>query len=423
MPDPCNARLLQRTRTCRSRARLRPAAEALRTARRCRIRTGFDRLAPSATAANRHLLLCIVEPRRRHGRRVGRAGGLSEPPQIARLRRHLGPGACGLAAAVVLTGCSAGQVSQTAIQEPAVNGTNAVAGDPVSGIALRNVHLRAPQTVDYVRPGSKVELLFVAVNESRRRSDRLVSITSDVGTVALTGDTDAASRRHAGRRHTRRPAQPARRHRGRRHRRGRGHADQADQQRPDLRLHVHVRAVRCRRPSRCRSRRARPRAATTKGAADGARRDTGGHALARCAVLSVRDGYRRLRGSSGSKARSQYRCSECGHVTAKWVGRCPDCGTWGTVNEVAVLTALGGPRRAPRGRTHLARRTHQLDRPGRHAPLPHRHQRTGPRAGRRPGTRLGDAAGRRSRRRQVDAAARGRPPLGADRAPRALPLG
>jgi DNA repair protein RadA/Sms len=44
---------------------------------------------------------------------------------------------------------------------------------------------------------------------------------------------------------------------------------------------------------------------------------------------------------SGSKARSQFRCSECGHVAAKWVGRCPDCSTWGTVNEVAVLTALG----------------------------------------------------------------------------------
>ncbi len=45
---------------------------------------------------------------------------------------------------------------------------------------------------------------------------------------------------------------------------------------------------------------------------------------------------------SGSKARSQYRCSECRHVTAKWVGRCPECDTWGTVNEVAVLSATGG---------------------------------------------------------------------------------
>jgi len=40
--------------------------------------------------------------------------------------------------------------------------------------------------------------------------------------------------------------------------------------------------------------------------------------------------------------RAQYRCSECHHVTAKWVGRCPDCGTWGTVNEAATVSALGG---------------------------------------------------------------------------------
>jgi len=43
-----------------------------------------------------------------------------------------------------------------------------------------------------------------------------------------------------------------------------------------------------------------------------------------------------------AKARSQYRCSECHHVAAKWVGRCPDCGTWGTVDEVAMLAAVSG---------------------------------------------------------------------------------
>lgn len=43
-----------------------------------------------------------------------------------------------------------------------------------------------------------------------------------------------------------------------------------------------------------------------------------------------------------AKARSQYRCSECQHITAKWVGRCPSCGTWGTVDEVAVLTSVAG---------------------------------------------------------------------------------
>ncbi|WP_441959505.1 DNA repair protein RadA [Mycolicibacterium houstonense] len=44
---------------------------------------------------------------------------------------------------------------------------------------------------------------------------------------------------------------------------------------------------------------------------------------------------------AGSKVRSQYRCSECQHATPKWVGRCANCGTWGTVDEVAVLTVAG----------------------------------------------------------------------------------
>jgi DNA repair protein RadA/Sms len=48
-----------------------------------------------------------------------------------------------------------------------------------------------------------------------------------------------------------------------------------------------------------------------------------------------------------ANARSQYRCSECRHVTAKWVGRCLECGTWGTVDEVTVLSAVRGSRRSP----------------------------------------------------------------------------
>ncbi len=40
-----------------------------------------------------------------------------------------------------------------------------------------------------------------------------------------------------------------------------------------------------------------------------------------------------------AKTRLQYRCSDCRHVTGKWVGRCPGCGTWGTVEEVAALPA------------------------------------------------------------------------------------
>jgi copper(I)-binding protein len=72
-----------------------------------------------------------------------------------------------------------------ATQEPAVNGTSANVGP----ISLRNVHLRAAQSTDYVQPGRDVELLFVAVNNSPDVNDKLVSITSDVGKVTLTGDT------------------------------------------------------------------------------------------------------------------------------------------------------------------------------------------------------------------------------------------
>ncbi|HVQ51481.1 MAG TPA: hypothetical protein VMS92_15665 [Mycobacterium sp.] len=72
-----------------------------------------------------------------------------------------------------------------ATQEPAVNGTSANVGP----ISLRNVHLRAAQSTDYVQPGRDVELLFVAVSSSPDVNDKLVSITSDVGKVTLTGDT------------------------------------------------------------------------------------------------------------------------------------------------------------------------------------------------------------------------------------------
>ena len=37
-----------------------------------------------------------------------------------------------------------------------------------------------------------------------------------------------------------------------------------------------------------------------------------------------------------SKNSSSYRCTECGWNTAKWVGRCGECQTWGTVEELGV---------------------------------------------------------------------------------------
>jgi DNA repair protein RadA/Sms len=42
------------------------------------------------------------------------------------------------------------------------------------------------------------------------------------------------------------------------------------------------------------------------------------------------------------RARSVYRCTECGHEHAKWVGRCEGCGAWNAVAEEPVAVQ-GGP--------------------------------------------------------------------------------
>ena len=34
-----------------------------------------------------------------------------------------------------------------------------------------------------------------------------------------------------------------------------------------------------------------------------------------------------------NKITSKYVCSECGAVTPGWLGRCPSCGKFGTINE------------------------------------------------------------------------------------------
>lgn len=60
-----------------------------------------------------------------------------------------------------------------------------------------------------------------------------------------------------------------------------------------------------------------------------------------------------------SKARSVFRCTECGAEHPKWAGRCDACGTWNTLVEEAVGQTgrrAGGPGHVPPGRppTRLA---------------------------------------------------------------------
>ena len=88
------------------------------------------------------------------------------------------------AGGLLLTGCGSGQISQTANQEAAVNGSTA----NVKNIALRNVHLQAVQTGDFLKPGRTVELVFAAVNNSPDVNDKLLGVTSDIGAVSVTGD-------------------------------------------------------------------------------------------------------------------------------------------------------------------------------------------------------------------------------------------
>lgn len=47
-----------------------------------------------------------------------------------------------------------------------------------------------------------------------------------------------------------------------------------------------------------------------------------------------------------AKARSSYVCSECGGVSAKWLGKCPHCGAWNTLIE-SMAAAAPAHRFAP----------------------------------------------------------------------------
>ncbi|GAB7144749.1 hypothetical protein [Mycobacterium riyadhense] len=87
-------------------------------------------------------------------------------------------------AAIALSGCGAGQISQTAMQEPAVNGNKVT----INNVALRDIRIQAVQTADFIRPGKAVDLVLVAVNQSPDVADRLTGITTDIGTVTISGD-------------------------------------------------------------------------------------------------------------------------------------------------------------------------------------------------------------------------------------------
>jgi DNA repair protein RadA/Sms len=52
-----------------------------------------------------------------------------------------------------------------------------------------------------------------------------------------------------------------------------------------------------------------------------------------------------------ARVRSVYRCTECGHEHAKWVGRCEGCGEWNSVAEEPVASRRGGTAEGRKGGT------------------------------------------------------------------------
>lgn len=84
----------------------------------------------------------------------------------------------GLALAFV-TGCSAGQIAQTANQASTVDGSSATIGD----ISLRDITFEYPPLGTY-EPGDHARLQFIAVNTAALAADSLVSVSS----TAFEGD-------------------------------------------------------------------------------------------------------------------------------------------------------------------------------------------------------------------------------------------
>ncbi|MGI8417149.1 MAG: copper chaperone PCu(A)C [Nakamurella sp.] len=90
--------------------------------------------------------------------------------------------AVSLGAALLLSGCAAGQISQTAQEVAAIDGGNATVGD----IGVRNALLATPDAANYAK-GSNVKLLLVLSNDGTA-ADTLTSIsTPAAGSVKLSG--------------------------------------------------------------------------------------------------------------------------------------------------------------------------------------------------------------------------------------------
>jgi copper(I)-binding protein len=96
----------------------------------------------------------------------------------------------GLGLAAVLTGCGAGQISQTATQVSSVNG----ASGSVGPIAIRDTQLAAPGNAQQTYPPGSSARLIVTIVNTGLAADTLVKVTSPAVTTITIDGSDTGTK-------------------------------------------------------------------------------------------------------------------------------------------------------------------------------------------------------------------------------------
>ena len=104
------------------------------------------------------------------------------------LRKLVPAVAIGVSALLGIVGCGAGQVSQTADMEPAVNGNMAQAGK----LLLRDVMVAYPENGEAYAVGEDAPLTLTIANTGMD-DDELIGVTSPAGKVEIIGDAKIPS--------------------------------------------------------------------------------------------------------------------------------------------------------------------------------------------------------------------------------------
>ena len=64
-----------------------------------------------------------------------------------------------------------------------------------------------------------------------------------------------------------------------------------------------------------------------------------------------------------AKEKTMYVCADCGYETPRWMGKCPGCGAWNTLEEQAPQTAQAAPVKAIKQRPGTGALALRLDLP------------------------------------------------------------